>query len=90
MSRKYLLLGAPSAMALMLVFAGCGGGNGQTSGTRSTGVTAASNVAPAAESDAFIGSVRAVMADSSETAEPQAIESVVVTTPDDTEAAPVS
>ncbi|MYN06542.1 hypothetical protein [Pseudoduganella aquatica] len=72
----------PCALALTLLLAGCGSGGGGDSGSVTTPPPAPP---PVAMLDAFYSAVLAIIATSPEDKEPVEIDSVAVTTPDNTD-----
>jgi hypothetical protein len=105
MTSKRSVLSAASAILLMLALAGCGGGDGdfQTSATNSGGSSGSNGSGGSSGGsggsgdqqggsapDAFINRVIAVINNTSETAEPENIDSVTATKPEDAEPVPVS
>lgn len=77
----------PGALLLALVLAGCGsGGGGDSNGTSARPNTGGQSI----ESDSFLSRVNAIIGNNSETAEPESIESIEVTTPENGEPASIS
>lgn len=85
---KKSMCGLGSVLALSLLVAACGGndnGNGtpvDLSGANNTGE-------PVAAQDSFIDAVKVVVAATSETTEPGSIDSIAITTPNNTAPLPL-
>lgn len=91
MSSKRFLFGAVAGATLLLGLAGCGGSGGDSGAiAASPGTGAGNGTAQPAAGDSFFARVLAIIAGTSDTAEPQAIESTTVSTPEDTQPEPVS
>lgn len=91
MSSKRFLFSAVAGTTLLLGLAGCGGSGGDSGTVAATpGAGAANETAQSPASDSFFARVLAIIAGSSDTAEPQALESTTVSTPEDTQPQPVS
>jgi len=96
MRYKHCLISAIAAGTALLVLAGCGGSGrgGEPQVSASTSAASGANADPsslpgAASADAFVARVEAVIADTSETAEPKDVGSYQATTPESTEPLPL-
>lgn len=91
MFSKRFLSRAIAGTAMLLGLAGCGG-SGSDSGIAATtpGTGASNDTMQSPATDAFLAKVLAIIAGTSDTAEPQAIESTTVSTPEDTQPQPIS
>ncbi|KRB67842.1 hypothetical protein [Noviherbaspirillum sp. Root189] len=93
MFSKRFFFSAVAGTTLLLGLAGCGGsggdngvGSGTVAATPDTG--AANDAAQSVVSDSFFARVLAIIADTSDTAEPRAIESTTAVTPEETQPQP--
>lgn len=86
MSDKSSYLVWPAVLMLSLILAGCGGGGGGSGNTSARNNTGGQSI----DSDSFLSRVNAIIGNNSETAEPESIESVTETTPENTEPVPIS
>ncbi len=77
-----------STLALSLLVVGCGGHHNDTPPFDFSG--ADNKAEPVAAQDSFIDAVRGVIAATSETTEPGSIDSIMVTTPNNTAPLPLS
>jgi hypothetical protein len=93
MRNKHSLISAIAAGTALLVLAGCGGGGEAQMGASPNAASGASAdpraSAGATPADAFAAHVEAVIADTSETAEPRDVGSYQATTPESTEPSPL-
>ncbi|MEO6353596.1 MAG: hypothetical protein ABI575_09825 [Oxalobacteraceae bacterium] len=83
--RKYML-GLGSALILSMLVAGCGGDDHvpfDRSGKNNS-------AEPVAAQDAFVDAVQAVVATTSDTAEPVSIDAITATSPNNTAPVPIS
>lgn len=80
MKSKSLTILAIVAMVFSLGLAGCGGGH-------SDSASLPTNTTAAVPADSFLSQVSAIVANSSDTAEPAATDSIVATAPETTEPA---
>ena len=99
MLNKRFFFSAAAGTALVLGLAGCGGSDGDTGiaaanpGTGAgagNGTATPGNPEQPATNVSFVDRVLAIIGATSDTTEPQAIESVTVSTPDNTQPQPVS
>lgn len=91
MRYKHTLLMAPAAV-LILAMAGCGGGGGgnEAGGNAVSANSAGANANQSAATDSFLSQIRNLIAGTSDTAEPVAVEASPAPMPDNTEPVPVS
>jgi len=96
MRNKHSLISVIAAGTALLVLAGCGGGGGGgqpqvgASASAASGANADPRALPGATpAAAFVAHVEAVIADTSETAEPRDVGSYQATTPESTEPLPL-
>lgn len=94
MRYKHILLMAPAAALLAFAMAGCGGGdsgNGSTasgSGAASANSTG-NNTLQSAATDSFLSQIMNLIASTSDTAEPVAVDATPAPMPDNTEPVPI-
>lgn len=91
MNNKPYVISIASAVLLTLSLGGCGGGGDDAQSSSGAGVgSGASSPPPRSAPDAFINRVMAVIANTTESAEPEDIGSVEATKPETSEPVPVS
>lgn len=77
----------PAVFMLALALSGCSGGGGGDSDGASAGNNSGGQ---SVNSDSFLSRVNAIIGNNSDTAEPESIESIEVTTPENREPASIS
>lgn len=90
MLNKHILVDAALVTTLVIGLAACGGSSSGDVAAVSTGAGAGTSTEQVPSGDSFVARVLAFITGTSETTEPQAVDGIPPSTPEDTEAQPVS
>lgn len=90
MTNSHLLAGAVATATVMMMLTGCGGSDSAIGSGAVAGPSTATNTEQSTAGDTFLAKVRMLIASSSDTSQPDAIESVTITTPENTSPEPLS